>query len=81
MHKTMLTADELRAVADKLDALRQANVDVREFKMGLLTIRVSRRDDQREGTTYYVTHMSSGSGFNTRSVLGHGEPIFVPRYE
>jgi hypothetical protein len=75
MYKTMLTADDLRAVADKLDALKQANVDVREFKMGPLTIRVSRRDDQREGTTYYVTRMSSGSGFNTRSVVDNDEAV------
>ena len=65
---------EDRALAEALfDALKQANVDVREFKMGELVVRVTRKDDQREGTTYYVTHLSSGSGLRRRLIVEEKE--------
>lgn len=68
MFTTMLSAVQLRAIADKLDALRDTNVDVREFVMGSLTISVTQKDDGHE-QVYYVTRLRSGSGFNVRSVM------------
>lgn len=69
MFQTMLTAADLRVIADKLDALKNADVDVREFRMGGLLIRVTRKDDQRDGPTYYVTRLTSGSEFGMRAVV------------
>lgn len=65
----LLSALTLRTIADKLDALVQLGVDVREFAVGDVTVYVTRRDDQREGSTYYVTHLESARSVPVKPVL------------
>jgi hypothetical protein len=57
-----VTGDTLRAIVDTLDTLCASSMDITEFKVNGVTVGVRRRDDQRNGTYYVVTSITSVTG-------------------
>ena len=59
---TALTADDLRHIAEHLDALASAGIDVREFRVRGFNLTVRQRTDGRNGTEYTVVRITGESG-------------------
>lgn len=60
-----LSPDQLRRIADDVDRLAQTGIDVREFRVDGLVVTLDRTDDQREGTRYHVTAITSATAYDT----------------
>lgn len=60
-----LSPDQLRRIADGVDRLAQTGIDVREFRVDGLVVTLDRTDDQREGTRYHVTAITSATAYDT----------------
>ena len=50
-----LSANQLRRIADGVEQLEETGIDVREFRVDGMVVSLDRTDDQREGTSFYVT--------------------------
>lgn len=75
MNTPVLTVQVLRLIAEKVDALTKANVDVSEFRLDShITVRVSRHVgmDQRDGDTYHVTQILVREGGKLIPIIANG---------
>lgn len=71
MAAVRLTSTDLRLLADKLEALEDADVDVTELRVGETVVHVESTTDQREGLTYYVIGVSGRSSGPGHTWQGH----------